>query len=229
MSVLPLALQGPLATYGNGSHERFRATAPRPSKSAVCGLIGAALGRDYADDQTDLHALRVHVRDDQPGHVMQDFQTAQGASRANGTVNADTFIERREYLQDSAFVVVIEGDRLLLERIEAALKNPVFLLYLGTRTCLPSRPVYLAPVSDEAPEALLRALPVLAGESGPRLALLEAPGGPLTLHDQPMPGRRFGRRQLQPVTVHAPPADQFPPSTRFGATRTGDTMATPLP
>lgn len=201
MSTLALALSGPLASYGQGTHERYRSTALTPTKSAVCGLIGACLGRDYANDQQDLFQLRVHVRADQTGTVMTDFQTVSQTRRADGTQNPDNFIVQRQLLQDSAYLVVIEGERKLLEQIAAALKNPVFLPYLGVRACVPSRPIFMEEVSEETPTQMMQRLPYLAGTGTTRTAYLEDHSGVLTWPDQPLPGRRFTRRSVQPITI----------------------------
>lgn len=192
-----------MATYANSTHERHRMTALHPTKSAVCGLLGACLGRDRQDDHRDLYALHVHVREDQPGTVTEDFQTVEGATRASGEVNPDRVIVRREYLQDSAFLVVVEGDPTLLTQIEAALRDPYRMPYLGTRACPPSRPVYVSPVSTDPPLHLLEHTPLLAGPAGPRRAFMEDPDGPLMADDQPLPDRRFGRRYITPTTVTA--------------------------
>ena len=41
----------------------------------------------------------------------------------------------RYYLADAVFVAAVEGDRALLEGLDAALRHPVFPLYLGRRAC----------------------------------------------------------------------------------------------
>ena len=209
MSTLAIALSGPLAAYPNSTHERYRHTALIPTKSAVCGLIGACLGRDYQDDQQDLYALKVHVRADQSGQVMTDYQTVEGATRANGSVNPAMVIVQRQLLQDSAYLVVIEGEQKLLKEIERALQNPVFMPYLGLRSCIPSRPIYVEEVSEESPTELMQRLTPLGGSGPTRLAYFEEESGVLTLHDQPLAHRRFTRRYLnpRPITVrnhHAP-------------------------
>lgn len=201
MRCVPIALVGPMACYADSTHDRHRQTALRPTKSAVTGLIGACLGRDRADDQRDLYALRVHLRADQVGVVTTDLQTQQRAWRANGTTNPDTFLLRREYLQGGAYLAVAEGPDALVTQIEAALRDPHFLPYLGTRTCLPSRPVYVAPSADTPALDLLRVTPLLAGPPGERDAYLEDPDGPFQVDDQPLPGRRFTARYVTPVTV----------------------------
>ena len=43
-SVLVLRLEGPLQSWGERSRWDVRETADRPTKSAVIGLLGAALG-----------------------------------------------------------------------------------------------------------------------------------------------------------------------------------------
>ncbi len=209
---LPLALQGPMMAFGTGTHEREKPTSTTPTKSAVLGLVAAALGRDYQDDQRDLHALRVHVRIDAPGVVQRDYQVIRNALRANGTVNAVPTPVLRDHVHDAAFLVVLEGDQDLVRAIERALRNPVFPVYLGLRACPPARPVYVSPATPRPALAVLQDVPDLTGHGGQRMVLLETPGGYLTRRDQPLPGRRFTTRRLRlhrvTTAVHADPQDQ---------------------
>ena len=76
---------------------------------------------------------------------MEDYQTvtgnplrtAGGGKRSLG----NTFISRRTYLQDASFLVVIATAPALHEQIVNALKQPTWSVFLGRRSCVPSRPV----------------------------------------------------------------------------------------
>lgn len=57
-----------------------RSTISRPTFSGVVGMVANALGRDVADDISDLRGLTFAVRADRPGHVMTDDQTAGGGT-----------------------------------------------------------------------------------------------------------------------------------------------------
>ncbi|WP_433892716.1 type I-E CRISPR-associated protein Cas5/CasD [Streptomyces sp. CA-111067] len=75
-----IRLSGPLQSYGASSHWTERETGPRPTKSAVAGLIANALGRDWSADLSDLRTMTFAVRADRPGHLLTDDQTAGGGT-----------------------------------------------------------------------------------------------------------------------------------------------------
>jgi CRISPR system Cascade subunit CasD len=74
-------LHGPLASWGDIAVGERRPSAPHPSRSAILGLVAAALRirRDDADAQTVLdRELGFASRTDAPGELLIDFHTAQG-------------------------------------------------------------------------------------------------------------------------------------------------------
>ncbi len=138
MSVLLMQLAGPLQSWGASSRFARRSTEPAPTKSGVIGLLAAAQGRQRSDDLEDLAALRFGVRVDQRGTRLRDFQTA------HRFVSGDSLpVSERFYLADAVFVAAVEGERELIDKLDRALRNPVFLPYLGRRSCPPARPVDL--------------------------------------------------------------------------------------
>jgi CRISPR system Cascade subunit CasD len=184
MSTLLLRLSGPMQSWGTSSRFRFRETGLEPSKSGVIGLICAALGKprqEIPDHATtfptlaELTRLRMGVRVDRPGEVRRDFQTAGGSHRQGesyGVINANgnqlvTVLSDRYYLSDASFLVGLEGDLALLERIDAALRTPVWPLSLGRKAFVPGAPVYLPDgLRPEGLESALRTYPWLARTRG---------------------------------------------------------------
>ncbi|HZZ84297.1 MAG TPA: type I-E CRISPR-associated protein Cas5/CasD [Anaeromyxobacteraceae bacterium] len=82
-SFLCFRLHGPLASWGDVAVGERRPTSPHPSRSAVLGLVAAALGvrRDDADGWGALDAgVGFASRTDSPGQLLVDFHTAQGPS-----------------------------------------------------------------------------------------------------------------------------------------------------
>lgn len=173
--VLLLRLEGPLQSWGGRSRWDVRDTQPEPTKSGVVGLLGCALGYERNDRrlEEELDAgLRFGVRVEQPGRVLRDYQTvtdflptAEGTFKHSGVktaaslakLRADavatlaTIISPRFYLEDAAFLVGLEeraGYAGLLERCAAALAAPVWPIFLGRKTCVPSRPVLEALTSE---------------------------------------------------------------------------------
>jgi CRISPR system Cascade subunit CasD len=166
--VLLLRLEGPLQSWGTRSRWDVRDTAPEPTKSGIIGLLGCALGYCTGDERltTELDAgLRFGVRVEHPGSVLSDYQTisdflptAEGTYRYSG-VKTSTSLQRlrddpeatpatilspRAYLEDAAFLVALEETGVaagLLQKCEAALRTPVWPLYLGRKACIPTRPL----------------------------------------------------------------------------------------
>ncbi len=187
---LVFQLFGPLASWGEEAVGDVRPSAARPTRSALLGLIGAALGIERGDDagQADIAAsMRFAVAVVANGVPLIDYHTIQTrqprrgrsfASRAEqlGALRHDltTLLSERHYRCDARYRVVAwqpEGSRRWgLEAVESALLAPRFPLYLGRKSCPPALP--LAPRRVVA-ETLLAAL-----EAAPDPATgLCAPGG----------------------------------------------------
>ncbi|MGW5689111.1 type I-E CRISPR-associated protein Cas5/CasD [Nonomuraea sp. NPDC003754] len=150
MSVLLLQLAGPLQSWGVGSRFARRSTEAAPTKSGVIGLLAAALGRRRDEDVSDLAALRFGVRLDQPGRLLRDYHTAQRFTGESLPVS------ERYFLADAVFLAAVEGDRQLIERLHQAVRHPVFLPYLGRRSCPPARRLDLAVDHNKALEEALK-------------------------------------------------------------------------
>ncbi|ROR96935.1 CRISPR system Cascade subunit CasD [Salana multivorans] len=149
MTTLLLQLAGPLQSWGTGSRFAYRSTGPAPSKSAVIGLLAAALGKRRSEPIEDLLELRFGVRCDQPGRVVRDFQTARALDESYSLP-----LTYRFYLSDAVFVVGVEGRRELIEALAEALRRPAFPLFLGRRSCPPARPLVLGTTDQQLVPAL---------------------------------------------------------------------------
>ena len=149
--LLVLRLEGLLQSWGEAGKWNFRDTAVFPTKSGIVGLLGCALGWPRGDSRLSelSQCLSMGVRADREGFLLTDFHTvqskqllnAQGKHRGNKG-QFSTIVTQRSYLQDAYFTVVLQGEEMLLKKIYAALKRPVWPLYLGRKACVPSRPVY---------------------------------------------------------------------------------------
>ena len=168
MGTLLLRLAGPMQAWGDESKYDIRGTKKEPTKSGVIGMIAAALGlpRDSKKIVSLAEKIRMGVRVDQPGTVIQDFHTARAPKyKKNGFLDYDEagniimekspYVTQRFYLSDAVFLVGLEcDDEELLKRIEYAIKNPLFPLFLGRRSCPPTLPVLLGTESGELESAL---------------------------------------------------------------------------
>jgi len=162
-SFLVLRLAGPLQSWGHDSEHNRRNTALFPTKSAVAGLCCAALGLDRGSPQerdflVRFCALRMLAIDLAGDRVrrLTDFHTVQNTIKAEGGLK-ECHITHRVYLTDAEFGVVLEGDAELLATIAGALGDPVWGVWLGRKSCVPSRPV-LEGVEPTREAALLRLL-----------------------------------------------------------------------
>ncbi|ACO77934.1 CRISPR-associated protein, CT1976 [Azotobacter vinelandii CA] len=212
MATLLLCLQGPMQSWGTTSRFDERDTQLEPSKSGVLGLVCAALGRDRREPLEDLAALRMGVRVDREGVPLRDYQTATGVLIASGKADPRrTVVSPRFYLSDAVFLVGLESaDSALLERIQGALRRPVWPLALGRKSFVPGMPVFLA-------DGLLHA-DLLSALSGYPPLVPWAPGGSVRLAledlregsvrlDQPVgpfAERRFGPRFVKQEVLHVP-------------------------
>jgi CRISPR system Cascade subunit CasD len=142
MTVLLMRLAGPMQSWGTRSRFSNRDTGLEPSRSGVIGLLCAALGRTRNEPLDDFLPLKMAVRVDREGRLMRDYHTAQNVRRADPTKGTqDTVLSERFYLADADFLVALEGDRAFLERLDAALRRPVWPLFLGRKAFVPSLPV----------------------------------------------------------------------------------------
>jgi CRISPR system Cascade subunit CasD len=140
--VLLIPCVGPMQSWGTRSRFQERDTEREPSKSGVIGMLCAALGRDRGEPLDDLAALKMGVRADREGKLEKDFQTAQDVAVASGGTTQD-LLSNRYFLSDAAFMVGLEGPYDLLDKLHSALERPVWPLFLGRKSYVPSEPPYL--------------------------------------------------------------------------------------
>lgn len=171
-SFLLFTLYAPLAACGEIAVGERRMGWSRPGRSAILGLVAAALGLKR-DDETAHAALEsgfgCAVRVDAPGRPFVDYHTAQVPPQRKGrrfdtrrselaADRLETILSWREYRSDSLYTVALwpRGDALhSLEDLAAALATPRFVLYLGRKSAplgLPLRPEVVD--ADSLPAAL---------------------------------------------------------------------------
>jgi CRISPR system Cascade subunit CasD len=225
---LLLRLIGPMQSWGVQSRFTERDTLTEPSKSGVVGLLCAAQGleREEADAflaEFNRANVRMGVRADREGIIRYDYHTAKDVRIADAEkVNVQKKqgvrdnISRRYYLADAAFLVGLESEALyLLERLQHALVNPVWPLYLGRKAFVPSEPVALTetprlPVGLRKGERLKYALenyPSLRHSHKKAIRLvLEDGTGAIVRPDQPLSfsQRRFVPRRVSVKFFYAP-------------------------
>ena len=156
MLLLLLRLEAPLMKWGLRSLWNDRDTHIVPTKSGIIGLLSCALGYPRGDKRIEeLSAqLSMGVRADRKGIALTDLQIVSAASNPYiKNLNAANYKARvgegglltyRHYLQDASFTVVLSGDPILLQKLAEAVHSPFFSLFLGGKSCIPSRPIFEA-------------------------------------------------------------------------------------
>jgi CRISPR system Cascade subunit CasD len=165
-SFLALRLEGPLQSWGFDSQYNRRNTGLMPTKSGIAGMCCAALGLTRGSDKetefltlfatvqmTAIAIPRKGVKKELPVRRLQDYHTVQKTKRASGSINNDCVLTHRQYLTDASFGVLLDGSKSLLREIADALADPVWGIWLGRKTCIPSAPV-LAGFKDNRGDAL---------------------------------------------------------------------------
>lgn len=150
---LVFQLYGPMAAWGEIAVGETRRSALHPSKSAVLGLLAAALGIERTDD-----AIHTSMAEDygfavkvlSPGSLLVDYHTVQVPPQKRKDVfrtrkdeltaeKLGTLLSSREYRCDTACLVAIwikkDTAPYPLAWLAAALSRPKFTPYLGRKSC----------------------------------------------------------------------------------------------
>lgn len=160
MEYLLFRLYGPMASWGEIAVGEMRHSEVKPSKSALIGLLAAALGitREQDDLQQALaNGYRFGIKMLSTGQVMRDYHTAQAPDSVgkfryctrrdelvSGRARLGTVLSTREYRTDSQAVVALCANpesSWSLAQLADALNRPRFHLYLGRKSCPLSAPL----------------------------------------------------------------------------------------
>lgn len=176
MKQLALYLRAPLQSWGASSKFGDRGTIDAPMRSGLLGLIAAACGIDKNDEardrewlaratklsltvfafrrgdrMTDYHTVGARYDKDDPWERRMIPVTAEGKPRGTDLTN-------RDYLADSIFGAVLAGDDALVGEMSEGLADPVWGVWLGRKSCVPTEPILVGVFdSDEAARKALDA------------------------------------------------------------------------
>ncbi len=153
MTTLLMRMRAPMMSWGDHSRFTIRDTRREPTKSAVIGLLCAALGRPRWEPIDDLASLKMGVRVDREGVMLCDYHTIMDSIKSSGS-KGDTVLSDRYYMADADYLVGLEGDRSLLETLNAALESPCWQLYFGRKSFVPSCPIHIGIINTELFPAL---------------------------------------------------------------------------
>ena len=151
---LVFTLTATLAAMGGPAGHERRGTETWPGRSAILGLLAAALGVRRDGDFTALDGLGLAVAVFEQGGYLRDWHTVQtvptaaakrpqsrpqALAAAAGMQALKTAITKRDYRVGPLYgIAVWDGD---LNRLRRALEEPVFTLYLGRKSCSLAFPV----------------------------------------------------------------------------------------
>ena len=183
MNYLLFRLYGPMASWGEIALGENRHSASYPGKSAILGILGAALGirRDDEDSQWALAMdYAMAVKQVSAGGFLRDYHTAQAPDSVGkfhyrtrrdelltGHDRLGTVLSSREYRTDALATVAIRANeqaRWTLQQLQQALLRPKFHLYLGRKACPLAAPLqpeliesegFLKALTDYKPKDLL--------------------------------------------------------------------------
>ncbi|MFI3120861.1 MAG: type I-E CRISPR-associated protein Cas5/CasD [Methylococcaceae bacterium] len=168
MDILVFRLYGPMASWGEIAVGESRHTANYPGKSAIIGLLGAALGiaRDEEEKQQQLqqgYALAVELLT--AGHLLRDYHTTQVPDSVGkftyrtrrdelilGKERLGAILSSREYRTDALALVAVRAladAPFTLAEIQAALLQPKYHLYLGRKSCPLAAPLQPQLITDQ--------------------------------------------------------------------------------
>lgn len=154
MDYLVIRLYGALASWGEIAVGESRHTANYPSKSAIIGLLGAALGIKRGDEggqQKLQQGYLMAVEVINPGRLLRDYHTTQvpdSVGKFNYRTRRDelllgkdrlgTILSSREYRTDLFALVALTAlpdAPYSLTEIQTYLHKPKYHLYLGRKSC----------------------------------------------------------------------------------------------
>lgn len=145
-------LYAPMASWGDITVGERRTSWDRPSRSAILGLIAAALGakREEQDKHDALdRGYGVAIRVDHAGRPMTDYHTAQSVSESAvkkakpatrrellAAGERETILSQRHYRLDALHTLALWAKAeapYALEALETALQKPHFVLWAGRK------------------------------------------------------------------------------------------------
>jgi CRISPR system Cascade subunit CasD len=171
---LVFLLYAPLGAMGGIAVGERRAGFDRPGKSAVLGLVAAALGLDRSDE--DAHVALaggygLGLGEIAAGRLLSDYHTTQAPPQRKGRRFAtrreelavvddlSTILSIREYRTEPAYLVVLwkrDAPPWTLGQFAEALRRPRFHLSFGRKACPLGVPLDARVVQAEDPGSAIR-------------------------------------------------------------------------
>lgn len=208
MRWLKLNLEAPLSAFGGVVVDGLGVIRDQPALSAITGLLANALGYDRTETgrlaALQFRLLLASAFRAGDGSRMTDFQTAKLAKNDRGWTRwgvegreggANTYdspaLMHRDYLADRSTICVVglrdDGDPDL-DALAAALDRPERPLFIGRKSCLPSRPILGGVI--EATDALEALRAAIATPGDWRVSVPRGQGAPNQAREIRIPDMR---------------------------------------
>lgn len=169
---LVFQLHGPMASWGVDAPGEVRHSHMLPSRSALLGLLAAALGI-CRDEEARLNDFNQHyafvlcasheprwARDYHTVQMPKEVRKALYFSRREELSDPEllnALISRRDYYTDAWWIAALTQTAdapYSLEQLRDALQHPVFPLYLGRKSHPPALPLLPLLLNGTAPDVL---------------------------------------------------------------------------
>jgi CRISPR system Cascade subunit CasD len=163
---LLLWVEAPLQSWGYDSKFGRRNTAPFPTKSGILGLLCSASG--LMGEQRELlfkmsgmkQKVISFIKENEENFNLTDFHMVgsgygkteweklmspkklNGEKVSNSTGEEGSKRTYRDYLQNAKFSVILEVPENLVSIFSDGLNNPVFPIFFGRKSCIPSEFIF---------------------------------------------------------------------------------------
>ncbi|MCX6923144.1 MAG: type I-E CRISPR-associated protein Cas5/CasD [Verrucomicrobia bacterium] len=154
---LALWLDGPLQSWGLESRFERRRTALFPTKSGVLGLICAAMGvakgsgREHevlaafaSPGMVAVRLPRLAGKQELSVRRLTDYHMILNNRGANDPKLRGGVRTWRDYVLEARFIVLLPGARPFIQEAADRLRDPVWGVWLGRKSCVPSAPVLVS-------------------------------------------------------------------------------------
>lgn len=210
---LLLRLEGPMQSWGLRASFDIRFSETMPTKSGVIGLLAAAKGIQRNDQKSlkELSSMKMMAICVKEGSVFTDFHTVGAGHKdrmkqlPKAVGGSKTAVTHRQYLSGYGFIVVLKGNDKTVQSCIEALHNPVYPVFLGRRSCPPSKPIYMGICNNlkEAQKIIEHHLHQSENKGAPKnlnncRTICETNSGGVLEHDVPIDydKRTFGSRTV---------------------------------
>ncbi len=160
LKTLVLKTEG-MSAYGLQTFDVHRRVSHFPTRSAVIGLLGAALGISR-DNHQQLHQLSqqlsIAVQVNQTGTKISDYHTVQNFRSPLGKIQKGVKPTYRDYWCDSEHIFAITAKSEVIDKLTQAVKAPVFTLFQGRKSCPLTRPIFESVQECSNPANALKSL-----------------------------------------------------------------------